>query len=523
MLTLITGLQRSGKSYLAVEIAKREYLSGRKVYTNLPLTDSFFALAPHFAGNVTLYIPDTSFRYLRRISRRLKTFFKKTRLEKFELDFYERMSNSSVLILDECYEIFKMSDYKSAGGSRQKLLSYLKQHGHYHDDIYLISHDPRDIDRIVRTSVMVEYRVQNLKFQGLNIFDSFSIRTPFNCVRVEKYVSGKYDSTDFRLRLSKDIFGLYESFSESDNIGRASAAGCPAPSVDRSNKGFRFILYFTLSLFLLIGLGSCLYFKRPRVSGVKSDSVVSAVSHDKPIAVTPLPLDGYTLSPGGYTLDRESVSKYESTPFICRIMLVEKTDSKALKFGIDFDASLSGAFSWENLLASQGNPVYALALSVTGNTYIDANSDIYSVIDSYIISGSTGIPFTIKNGRVIYLETYSVSNEGTRVVSGYEARDVGDSIECTVTEQYCYLSLKRSQNAISNEEVRTEFTGASKYIEGVPVVFSDVVSRRSIESYEQGIPFLSDIPWIGYLFRITKNEDVSKKMTLIVTITKVLQ
>ena len=172
MLEAFTGAQRSGKTYSAVQRVLDVYLnSDRPIYTNLPLTEHFLAMRPERAPDVYFFY--RSFRDVVNVAKRTRTFFRGVGFAFLDKTFFNRTGSNAFVVVDEAYEIFNFGRSKDFSPDNEKLLSYLKQHGHYGDDIIIISHDLRDVERIIRTSFQRITRVFNTKYTP--IYDRFPL------------------------------------------------------------------------------------------------------------------------------------------------------------------------------------------------------------------------------------------------------------------------------------------------------------------------------------------------------------
>ena len=299
MLNLITGKQRSGKSYFCVTLIV-DYLrnSSRHLYTNLPINPDIVA---DVACGGRLRYPAVYSAYLSRLHlfisfagrsrQNFKSFkslnpdFVKLYHSSFSKDdlknnliiplgegnfiirqFWRYTRANSVIFFDEVYEIFGSLDQLSKGRDlRKELLSYSKQHGHFKDDLYLITHDPADIDKIIRKSINKEYIVRNSKYQNILENRLFKgLRWPVQFFMISGFEYGSREAQDiFNVFPKKEIFACYNSFNVSDLLEK-DCAGLADTSSDtaidhRQNfKGFfkqaapLFFLIFVIVIFFYV-------------------------------------------------------------------------------------------------------------------------------------------------------------------------------------------------------------------------------------------------------------------------------
>lgn len=260
MLNLITGKQRSGKSYFTVTLII-DYLrqTNRPIYTNLPINPDIIA---DLACHGRLRFPALYLQYLSRIhifvnysgrNRQSFSTFKKLNPDFCKLyhsmygkaddyrhhlfipcgndnfiirQFWRYTLSNSVIFFDEVYEIFGALDQLSKGRDlRKELLSYSKQHGHFKDDLFLITHDPADIDKIIRKSLNKQFVVVNSKYQNISNHRFFKgLRWPIQFFIVRGYEYGERESQDqFNVFPRKEIFSCYNSFNVSDMLDKEMA------------------------------------------------------------------------------------------------------------------------------------------------------------------------------------------------------------------------------------------------------------------------------------------------------------
>ncbi|MPM43022.1 hypothetical protein SDC9_89694 [bioreactor metagenome] len=252
MLNLITGKQRSGKSYCVVSMMI-DYLRSckRPIYTNLPINPDSLC---HVACGGRLRNPALYHSYMLRMhvfvsfsgrSRANFVTFKKKNPDFVKLyhstfdrkrisgnllipcgndnymirQFWRYTQTNSIVFLDEVYEIFGSIDQLKHGKeARKEMLSYAKQHGHFKDDLFLITHDPADIDKIIRKSLNKQYVIQNSKYK--NIFEHKALkglRWPIQFFIVKGYEYGERESQDrYNVFPKQSIFNCYNSFNVSD-------------------------------------------------------------------------------------------------------------------------------------------------------------------------------------------------------------------------------------------------------------------------------------------------------------------
>ena len=305
MLSMVSGRQRAGKTYVCVELLL-EYLkeSKRHIFSDFPLNPDIIC---EYAADGKHKHPARYRSYLERLhlfmdfSGRNKQYYKqfkkanpdycslhlslskhKTIKKEGRLDlvvyvrdnplilareklisFWNHTPANSVVFIDEAYEIFGALDQRSHGQEiRKQLLAYTRQHGHFKDDIYLISHKEGDIDKIIRNGIQRHYVVSNSKYE--NMFDKRimqGLKWPIQFFMVKIYQMGdKKESDSFYYFPKQQIFKCYNSFSVSSSLNKAAASeedfNTDAAVDHKANwKGFTRQFVPLASFFLCTGVG----------------------------------------------------------------------------------------------------------------------------------------------------------------------------------------------------------------------------------------------------------------------------
>lgn len=271
MLRIITGKQRAGKTYFCVpEIRDCLKRTNRNIYSNLPLNPDI--LCDWACGGKNRH-PALYASYLRRIrlfhdfhcSSEAKEFIRKNRdwfkLRKSDnkrdrllltneqmLDFWNHKTVNSILFLDELYQWFGTEYTKENFERRKELLTYTRQHGHYKDDLYLISHKIRDLDVHIRGGCQYLYLVKNSKYE--NVFNNRWMRGfkwPYQFFMVEGYdnidaleAGFECEPSDYwRLPTDKKVFECYNSFSSAETLSHIESDS-DFSSAESSDTGLNF-------------------------------------------------------------------------------------------------------------------------------------------------------------------------------------------------------------------------------------------------------------------------------------------
>jgi len=289
MLSVITGKQRAGKTFYAVQKVIIYYLlnSDRHIYTNLPIfpheiakycSKSFLEI-DSYMERIHLFI-DFSRHYVRYFKERDYVFWSFSRNNKKgkhlinknrARELWNVIQANSVVVLDECYEIFNNMDYQDSGkkDSRRQLLSFCRQHGHYKLDMFLISHQLSDLDRFIRNGTQYLYMIRNSKYS--NMIDFFTdneksfahkmfrgFKWPIQFFIVDGFEYGEVKPSDrWIVWPDKRIFEMYDSFSTSHELKMEKSQSHQVSTDSKIDHKRNFLNYFGQSVNVFICVIAC--------------------------------------------------------------------------------------------------------------------------------------------------------------------------------------------------------------------------------------------------------------------------
>lgn len=196
---------------------------------------------------------------------------------------------------------------------------------------------------------------------------------------------------------------------------------------------------------------------------------------------------------------------------------------KNLTFGIDLEQSVKYAFSWENLISNSYNPIQSLAVSLYASLEVDSDQlRIYSLIDTNL-GMLSGEKVRLQVGQDEDRPVYSQSETGDRVVSSYDTQSTGLILDLTASFDGSYwifdVDIENSDSQSSTRKTVTKLTSKSRLSKSDPVsVLAQLNMQQTKESYEKGIPFLCDIPFLGYLFRVSTDREMERKIFFVVSL-----
>ena len=206
---------------------------------------------------------------------------------------------------------------------------------------------------------------------------------------------------------------------------------------------------------------------------------------------------------------------------IVHLYAVELAYDKNLTIGFDLDQSVKYVFSWENLLENSYNPFQSLAVSLYASLEADADQlRVRSVIDTDIgmLSGEN---VRIQMGQEEDRPVYTQSEYGNQVVSGYSTQITGLIIDLTASfdqkDWILNFQIENSDARSSVVKTLTKITSKVRLNEQNQVVLLAKLDLSTVtESYSKGIPFLCDIPWLGYLFRVSREREYDRQIYFVV-------
>lgn len=202
---------------------------------------------------------------------------------------------------------------------------------------------------------------------------------------------------------------------------------------------------------------------------------------------------------------------------IVHLYAIEFVYDKNLTIGIDLEQSVKYVFSWENLLENSYNPFQSLAVSLYASLEADADQlRVRSVIDTDI-GMLSGEKVRIQMGQEEDRPVYTQSEYGNQVVSGYSTQMTGLLIDLSASfDQKDWIldfQIENSDAQSSVVKTITKITSKIRLNQQNQVALLAKLDLSSIrESYSKGIPFLCDIPWLGYLFRVSSEREYDRQI-----------
>lgn len=222
----------------------------------------------------------------------------------------------------------------------------------------------------------------------------------------------------------------------------------------------------------------------------------------------------------------EAVKKLQTKEgCLLRVSGYEVTDDLLRKLGIDIDKAIKYSASWESMLSNNFNPLQMAVVSVAMSVQAEQSSESAKQILNSYVGILSGRESKIQMGESVDRQIYQVSDQGTRTVSGFSNQQTG--LQVTI-EGFKYLVDSWSFNVfIENSSFITDtqknlFNVRNSIIlrKGESSLVGRIYKGEEKISITKGIPFICEIPWLGWLFRVTTTRNVRKQILFFVEFVK---
>lgn len=197
-----------------------------------------------------------------------------------------------------------------------------------------------------------------------------------------------------------------------------------------------------------------------------------------------------------------------------------------LKLGVDIDRYVRYTFSWENMISNQFNPIQTMAVGLKAS--VVANDDLTNV-QSFIdtdIGLLSGKELLFQDGLDWDRPIYSQSQYGeqSQVISGYSTQHTGIILKIKAYNDgsgqwFINFGIENSRAESDLKRRLTTLQTVSKLSKESPVqMLAKLEAGEQKEQITKGVPFLEDIPLLGYFFRITQEVTTKKNLYFILTL-----
>ena len=188
-----------------------------------------------------------------------------------------------------------------------------------------------------------------------------------------------------------------------------------------------------------------------------------------------------------------------------------------MELGIDIEESIKYSLTWSSLMKNQFNPISAGAIAIYASIKENETNGAYkSLIDTDIYCVS-GIESLLNIGLQVDRQLYTSSVEqGTKVTSGFNTQQTGIIIKLTAykNDTSWFVKTYLEDSTFINDYSKSVVSSTNNIIlsDDKEVVFTHYVKKKAQDDQTKGVPFLSRIPLIGYLFAVkdesTENRDI---------------
>lgn len=218
----------------------------------------------------------------------------------------------------------------------------------------------------------------------------------------------------------------------------------------------------------------------------------------------------------------DAIRKMQKKDFVTvRVWGYEISDDVMLTLGVDIDKSIEYAFSWESLITNSYNPVQMLAVSLAMSLEANKQSDDMKLLVDTYITVASGKEQLLNVGEAIDREIYSTNEQGRVFTSGYETTQTGYVLNLAA---YKYESAGSwiMDFSLSNVSEQTRLRRNQLIMKNTlvlrdgPTLAGRIIKNSEMLTVSKGIPFLCDIPGIGYLFRVTSERQVRRHVVFFV-------
>jgi len=198
---------------------------------------------------------------------------------------------------------------------------------------------------------------------------------------------------------------------------------------------------------------------------------------------------------------------------------IEVSYDKDLKLGVEIEKSIQYFLDAKNVLKNI-DPATHISLSVVASVQAESNNfESSTVIDSDIglISGNE-VVFNV--GEDIDRPVYSTSSYGDRVIQSYNTQHSGLILKFrgfrAKTDWFFECYIENSESKSDTKKTLNSIKNIVKLSDSKKRVLVCCLNVGNVKKeYTKGIPFLADIPLLGYLFRVTRERQLKKKIYFI--------
>lgn len=181
-----------------------------------------------------------------------------------------------------------------------------------------------------------------------------------------------------------------------------------------------------------------------------------------------------------------------------------------MELGIDIEQSIKYSLQWDSLIKHQFNPLVTGAIAIYASLKENETNGAYkNIIDTDIYCVS-GIESTLNIGLQVDRQLYTSSVEqGTKVTSGFNTQQTGIIIKLTAfkNNDSWFVKTYLEDSTFINDFSKSVTSAMNNIImsDSKEIVFTHYTKKKEQDDQLKGVPWLSRIPFLGYLFAV-KND-----------------
>jgi len=182
--------------------------------------------------------------------------------------------------------------------------------------------------------------------------------------------------------------------------------------------------------------------------------------------------------------------------------------------------SLTGLVSGGNVVYSKGGNIRGLINALEKNT----DTKILSTPNILVMDREQGF---ISVGQNVPFLVSSEVTDGGSVVQQIERKDVGVSLYVTphiIDDDHIIMNIRQTSSSVTDSTQASDIITNNRTIstvatfqDGQTIALGGLVSDEK-KHVVSGIPWLKDIPFIGFLFRTTSTETIQRQLTVMIKV-----
>lgn len=207
----------------------------------------------------------------------------------------------------------------------------------------------------------------------------------------------------------------------------------------------------------------------------------------------------------------------------CSIHVVgyEVSEDRLIRLGVDLSHSIKYGVSWDNLIASGGNPVQSLAMSLAASVKAEQSGDDLRLLMSTNLTCISGKSQYLFIGDAVDRVINSTNEQGNVYTAGFSTVSTGYRVEVKgylyEGEDWIFDFFIKNSNA-SDQYHRSELEVKNTVLLkiGAGALIGRIIKKMETVKEEKGIPFLCEVPYFGYLFKVSEEREIRRHVLFFV-------